>query len=57
MSSGIIYHWKNEKGQFKFYELPMSEYIDYETLKNKALGNDGFQPVAEGMEFPFTQVS
>ena len=49
----IVYHWKTENGEYKQFELPMSEYIDYETLKNNALGTNGFTPLPEDVETPF----
>jgi hypothetical protein len=36
----IVYHWKNEAGQPKTFELPMNEYSNYEDLKQKALGSN-----------------
>lgn len=38
----IVYHWKDEDGYHE-YSMPMSEYIDYEDLKNRALGNYEFK--------------
>lgn len=40
----IVYHWKDDNGFYSF-ELPMSEYIDYEDLKNRALGKYDFVPL------------
>lgn len=38
----IVYHYI-ENGQYKTFELPASEYVDYEDLKQKALSDsDGF---------------
>lgn len=38
----IVYHWKDDNGYHE-YSMPMSEYIDYEDLKNRALGNYEFK--------------
>lgn len=51
----IIYHWKDKKGQYKQFALPFENYVDYETLKNCALGTDGFIPLAEGVDSPFQE--
>lgn len=50
----IVYHWKTENGEYKQFALPMSEYVDYETLKATALSG-GFVPLAEDIETPFTE--
>ena len=42
----IVYHWKDDKGYHE-YSMPMSEYINYEDLKMRAHGNDGFIPTNE----------
>lgn len=34
----VVYHWKDDDGFYQFV-LPMSEYIDLEDLKRKAMGN------------------
>lgn len=33
----IVYHYKDERGNFYKFELPMCEYKDYEDLKEKAM--------------------
>jgi hypothetical protein len=48
----IVYHWQNEKGQFKSFELPMNRYKSYDDLKHKALGSNGFINCVEN-ETPF----
>lgn len=40
----IVYHWKDDNGFYSF-ELPMSEYVDYDDLKNRALGKYDFVPL------------
>lgn len=45
----IVYHYK-ENGEYKQYSIPMSEYIDYDNLKHRALGQldkDGFLSLNE----------
>ena len=42
----IVYHWKDEDGYHE-YSMPMSEYVDYNDLKCRAYGNDGFIPTNE----------
>lgn len=32
----IVYHWKDKEGNYHQFELPMKDYIDYETLKAEA---------------------
>lgn len=41
--SYVVYHWKDNSG-FHSFQLPMSEYVNYEDLENKALGRYNFQP-------------
>ncbi|MBO5459315.1 MAG: hypothetical protein J5981_03595, partial [Lachnospira sp.] len=51
----VIYHYQ-ENGEYKTFELPGSEYINYDDLKKRALkSKDNFSPVtqAEQMELPF----
>lgn len=45
--TAIVYHYKDDKGNFCTYELPTSEYTTYEDLKNLAEStqNDGFIPL------------
>lgn len=39
----VMYHWKDDTGYHSF-KLPMSEYINYEDLINRALGKYDFHP-------------
>ena len=39
----IVYHWK-DGNQYHSYSLPMSDYKDYEDLKARARGVNGFVP-------------
>ena len=48
----IVYHWKDEQG-YHTYELPMSEYINYEDLKNKALGAYDFHDATKDEQLVF----
>lgn len=48
----IVYHWKDEKG-YHTYEMPMSEYINYEDLKNRALGVYDFKKVTDEEQLVF----
>ncbi len=48
----IVYHWKDEQG-YHTYEMPMSEYIDYEDLKNRALGAYDFKKVTKEEQLVF----
>jgi hypothetical protein len=45
----IVYHWIDEDGKYRQFEMPMSEYIDYETLKRTA--ENSIEP--EQIELPF----
>lgn len=47
----IVYHWKDKNGYHQF-ELPMSEYKDYEDLKSRAIGSE-FLPICEQEVLPF----
>ena len=52
----VIYHYK-ENGEYKTYELPSSQYVNYNDLKKRALKvKDDFCPVRqeEQMEMPFS---
>ena len=44
----IVYHYK-QNGEYKTFELPMEQYINYEQLKALALSpnHDGFLPITE----------
>lgn len=51
----IVYHYK-ENEEFKTYELPSNEYINYEDLKQRATGSkDKFLSITDDMqmEIPF----
>ena len=48
----IVFHWKDEQG-YHTYEIPMSEYIDYEDLKNRALGKYDFKKVTDEEQLVF----
>ena len=45
----VVYHWIDDDGKYRQYDMPMLAYVDYETLKNKA--EDSIKP--EQMELPF----
>jgi len=45
----VIYHWIDEDGKYRQHEMPMSEYIDYETLKE--IAEDSIRPVQ--IQLPF----
>lgn len=49
--SRIVYHWKDKNGVYHEFDIPMSEYKDYESLKYSALG--GFENVTDFHEIPF----
>lgn len=38
--SSIVYHWKNEKGQYKQFALSMKEYKNYNQLKQLAFSSE-----------------
>lgn len=42
-----VYHWKTEDGKYHTYEIPASEFITYDDLKNRAEAtqHDGFIPL------------
>ena len=48
----IVFHWKDEQG-YHTYEIPMSEYIDYEDLKNRAWGRYDFKKVTDEEQLVF----
>lgn len=49
----IEYRYKQD-GQYKVYSIPANEYIDYENLKQRALGDeDGFVQLDDSDENPF----
>ena len=49
----VVYHWK-ENGEYKVHYQPASEYIDYNALQVKALGDkDGFIPLPKDFKTPF----
>lgn len=51
----IIYHYK-ENGEYKTFEMPSSQYVNYNDLKKRALkAKDCFYPVEQDgqMEMPF----
>jgi hypothetical protein len=50
--TNYVYHWKTEDGEYHTFELPAKEYISFETLKRRAEGTDGFEPVNDS-EMPF----
>ncbi len=41
----VVYHWK-ENENYKQFTLPGNQYIDYDTLKTAAIGQNGFLPVS-----------
>lgn len=46
----IVYHWVDDDGKYRRYEMPMNQYTDYKTLQyiaQESLGKD------EQMELPF----
>lgn len=47
----IVYHWKDKSGGYHEYDIPMSEYKDYESLKYAAL--DGFEDAGGVPIVPF----
>lgn len=47
----IVYHWKDKSGGYHEYDIPMSEYKDYESLKYAALG--GFEDAGGVPSVPF----
>lgn len=51
----IIYHWKDEQGYHTF-EMPMSEYINYEDLKNRALGVYDFREATHEEQLVFEEL-
>ncbi|NLG04557.1 MAG: replication protein RepA [Clostridia bacterium] len=51
----IIYHWKNDKGEYKSYEILAKEYKGLDDLKNRALGNE-FETITDQMIIPFNEV-
>lgn len=51
--SSVVFHWKDKQG-YHTYELPMSEYIDYEDLKNKALGTYAFHNATKSEQLVFS---
>ena len=51
----IVYHYV-EKGKYKSYSMPSSQYINYDDLKAKALAdNEGFLKVTDISQIPFEQ--
>lgn len=56
--SFIVYHWKDDSGYHSF-ELPMSEYIDYNDLKRRAtmkypiIVSEPKITIVDGVEVPF----
>ena len=42
-----VYHWKTDDGQYHSYEIPASEFVSYQDLKNRALGQavNDFTPI------------
>lgn len=49
----IVYHYINDKGEYKSFALPADEYINYEDLRNKALESNGdsFEEIQGNIEF------
>jgi len=45
----IVYHWVDDDGKYRKYEMPMVEYVDYDALKDKAEGS----LKGEQMDLPF----
>jgi hypothetical protein len=49
----IVYHYK-ENEEYKTYSIPASEYVDYEDLKQRALGDsEGFVAIEDMNDTPF----
>ena len=48
----IVYHWKDDSGDFKQFELPFKEYKDYENLQYKAKHFE-FREVKKEDDLPF----
>lgn len=55
--SRVVYHYI-EDGEYKTYSVEGKDYTNYEDLRNKALGKDGFQPMTEAeiKDLPFSEV-
>lgn len=51
----VVYHWKDENG-YHSYEMPMSEYINYEDLKNRALGVYDFREATHEEQLVFERL-
>lgn len=49
----IVYHYK-ENGEYRTFSLPASEYINYDDLKQRALGDEsGFIKLEDTTDMPF----
>lgn len=48
----VVYHWKDATGYYA-YPLPMSKYISYEDLKNRALGLYDFKNATDEEQLVF----
>lgn len=46
----IVYHWKDKDNIYRQFQIPMSEYKNYNDLKRRA-GDDGFRPVKSNCPF------
>lgn len=51
--TAYVYHWKDDSGNFHTYELPSTEFISFEDIKEKAMGIPAdFAPVNDA-DTPF----
>lgn len=49
----IVYHYKDDAGNYCTYEMAGSEYRNYEDLVRRATGSDGFTPLDADSDMPF----
>lgn len=52
----IVYHYVTSSGAYKTFSIPAEEYIDYDNLKQRALGDEnGFKKIDETEDIPFNE--
>ena len=50
----IVYHYVTDTGEYKTFSLPAEQYINYDDLKRRALGdNNGFIALPSTAKTPF----
>ncbi len=52
--SYYVFHWKDENG-FHSFTIPSSEFSTYKELKDRAMNNDGFETIDDGITCPFEE--